>query len=378
MLNNLPSIPIDPIFKLWGEFLVDPNPKKINLGIGIYQDDHGGSYVMPVVQKAAKEIQTKNFDYVSMGGDRSFLETIAQKVLGDLFIKDKVALQQTCGGTQAVQIWGQIMQKAGYTDCIFPTPTWGNHFQLLKNFTPHKFNHLAENGISVDKENYTTNLKKAPEKSLIVLQGGLTHNPCGMNLSIKDLEEIIDIIRDKKISVLVDFAYIGFGDGFSKDAEWLQYLWKNLEDISVALSFSKNACLYRHRLGALLIKTSEKTKIESHLQVFIRESISNPPAFGAEVMNLVLNNYFDQWIEELDIMRNSIDDRRKKLVQLLPESLQYIKQTKGMFGLLPLNIEQIKQLKEEHGVYLLENGRINFSSLQTQKIEAVAKALKAI
>lgn len=378
MLQSLPVIPIDPIFKLWGEFLLDQNPQKINLGIGIYQDDHGGSYVMPVVQKAAKEVQTSNFDYVSMGGDRAFLETVAQKVLGNLFIKDQIALQQTCGGTQAVQIWGAIMTKAGYTDCLFPIPTWGNHFKLLKDFTPHTFQHLAADGISVDLENYKTNIKKAPQKSLLVLQGGLTHNPCGMNLSQKNLQELIDIIREKEISVLVDFAYLGLGESFTKDASWLQYLWSELDNVAVALSFSKNACLYRHRLGALLVKTSEKTKIESHLQVFIRESISNPPAFGAEVMNIVLNKYFDQWIEELDRMRSSIDSRKELLLTALPASYQYLKDTKGMFGLLPLQTNQIKKLKEEKGVYLLENGRINFSSLQTEKIEAVAQALKAI
>lgn len=375
-VKNLPQIPTDPIFKLWEEFQKDPNPNKINLGIGIYQDDLGASYVMPSVQTAAKNIQTQNFDYVSMSGDMDFLENIGKKIFKEEVKISNIALQQTCGGTQAVEIWGKLMQKAGYSECIFPTPTWGNHFQLLSQFKHHKFNHLEKEDPCL--ENYKEALEKAPQKSLFVLQGGLTHNPCGKNLSQEQLQEIIPLIKQKEISVLVDFAYIGFGDGFEKDTQWLQYISKELDHISVAISFSKNACLYRHRLGTLMVKTTEKKKVESHLQFFIRESISNPPAFGAELINEILNNNFDQWLEELENMRISIDQRRQKLIDPMPQSWQHLKETKGMFGLLPLSIKQIEILKKEKGIYLLDNGRINFSSLQESKIDYVAQSILSV
>ena len=40
-LAALQTAPIDPIISVSEAFFADPNPKKVNLGIGIYCDDSG-------------------------------------------------------------------------------------------------------------------------------------------------------------------------------------------------------------------------------------------------------------------------------------------------------------------------------------------------
>ena len=50
----------------------DPDPRKVNLGIGAYRDDDGKPYVFPVVRKA-EEIITANLsldkEYLPIDGD---------------------------------------------------------------------------------------------------------------------------------------------------------------------------------------------------------------------------------------------------------------------------------------------------------------------
>ena len=49
-----------------------------------------------------------------------------------------------------------------------------------------------------------------------------------------------------------------------------------------------------------------------------------------------------------------------------------------MFGILPLDENQIERMKTEFGVYLLKNGRVNFSGLTDVSIPLVAKAINAV
>lgn len=375
MFQNLSPITIDPLFELWNEYQSDPNPNKQNLGIGIYTDEKGQSYVMPSIQKASRAINTTNFDYISMNGERGFLTSTGKLVLGELFDETQIALQQTCGGTHALKIYADLAQKDGYTTCLFPEPTWPNHINLFQSFEHKHFPHLTDT-YTIDINSYQKALQQADSKSMLILQGGPTHNPCGLNLSLSDLEKILPLIQEKNIAICIDLAYLGLGENIEKDRETVQYLWKHVEKIAIAVSFSKNGCLYRQRTGALLIKTDSPSHVEAHEQVIIRESISNPPAFGAEVMNTCLNTFFDQWNTELKDMRDSINQRRQKLLKLLPESYQYLQNTKGMFGILPIKDQDITTLREQHGIYLPSDKRINFSGLQTNATEYIANALK--
>ena len=47
------QVPPDAIFGLVEAFRNDPRPKKVNLGIGVYTDDKGDPYVLPVVRKVS-------------------------------------------------------------------------------------------------------------------------------------------------------------------------------------------------------------------------------------------------------------------------------------------------------------------------------------
>jgi hypothetical protein len=47
MFEALEEVPPHPLSELYGAFAQDRNPDKIDLGIGIYRDDHGRCPIMP-------------------------------------------------------------------------------------------------------------------------------------------------------------------------------------------------------------------------------------------------------------------------------------------------------------------------------------------
>jgi len=376
MFQNLPLIPSDPIFGLMKQFREDSREDKVNLGVGIYRSPDGSPFVFPSVQKAAQELDLQDFNYQPIGGNRAFIKNTAQFALGQAYTSYGWAGIATCGGTQACRVVADLMQSVGTEDLLISDPTWGNHMALFAQMNIIKIPHLDKNH-EVNFEGYKTALEKSKSQSCLVIQGGQTHNPIGTNLSIEQLELLLPIIKDKKLFVFVDFAYLGMGKNLIEDRKMLQFLWEHLEDIAVGISYSKNASLYEHRTGALLVKTPHQDIMQSQLEHIIRSSISMAPGFGQEVMNTIFEKYPNDWQKELQDVCEQIQEDRKLFVEALPE-FDYLATGQGMFGLLPLNPDQIKELRTKYGIYLIHTGRINFAGVKPKNIEYIRDSLRAV
>ena len=50
MFENITSLPADPILGLMAAYRQDSNPHKIDLGVGVYKDEHGRTPVMRAVK----------------------------------------------------------------------------------------------------------------------------------------------------------------------------------------------------------------------------------------------------------------------------------------------------------------------------------------
>lgn len=53
---KVPKAPPDPIIGVNVAFNADTDPKKVNLGVGAYQDDNAKPYIFKVVKKVEQEI----------------------------------------------------------------------------------------------------------------------------------------------------------------------------------------------------------------------------------------------------------------------------------------------------------------------------------
>ncbi len=373
MLDSLLSLPLDPIFALQAEFLADPQPEKINLGIGVYSDELGHPFVFPSVKKAVADLDIEDFDYQPIIGKPEFMKAVSKLMFGSRDSQN-MAMIATCGGTQACRIFSDLMAREGKREILIATPTWGNHFQVFEAHTQKKFDHLKPDG-TVNVEGYRQAIQNSADGSVLLLHGGLTHNPTGRNLTKEDLTSLIPLIREKKAIVFVDFAYCGLGDSWQEDLAWMHLLWDSLIDIAVGVSFSKNVSLYEHRTGALFVKTDRKAVIQSHLQDLVRRSVSMAPVFGQEVFFRVLERHQSEWHEELEGVRRSIEYRKSELLKRLPSQFSVMKDARGMFALLPLTEKQILRLRKDHAIYIPTTKRINFAGLQTKAIDRIAEGI---
>ena len=122
----------------------------------------------------------------------------------------------------------------------------------------------------------------------------------------------------------------------------MRYFLSQGMELLIAQSFAKNFGLYNERCGCLSVVTSTPEKaveVSSQLCKLIRASYSNPPAFGARIVSLVLNTpaLFEEWKAQLQSMATRIIDMRKAALEHLidlktPGSWTHITSQIGMFS----------------------------------------------
>ena len=376
--------PSDPIFSLQERFKNDDSELKYNLSVGVYYDEKGSEFSMPVIKKAAELYLNNHFStsYQPIRGNAIFLKALLHLIVGDQW-KEKseknFAMIQTIGGTSALRCGADFLLRGGYKNIYVSEPTWNNHIGIFKEagMEVAKYPYLESNTMSLDwnrLKNFVVNLK---EKSVLLLHM-CCHNPTGIDLNIKQWEELLVLIRKKKSLCFFDFAYLGLAQGIEEDCFPLRFSIESNFNCMVAFSCSKTFTLYGERVGALMVNAkneAEKKIVQSQIQQIARRTYSNPPRFGADIVTIILNSKSlrKEWEENLLMIRKRIAQTRqylaKKLVHIEPKSLlNSLKQGFGFFNLLGLEDDQVKYLYDQ-GIYLNRNSRINLAALNLNNIE---------
>src|ERR1700757_4160197 len=84
MFEHLASVVPDPILGLMAAFRADPDPRKVDLGIGVYRDEHGNTPVLEAVRQAESALLARQTTktYVGPAGNAGFNQAMEQLVLG--------------------------------------------------------------------------------------------------------------------------------------------------------------------------------------------------------------------------------------------------------------------------------------------------------
>src|ERR1700724_4013498 len=85
MFERLQPVIPDPILGLMAAFRADPDPRKVDLGVGVYRDDRGETPVLESVRRAERELLARQSTktYVRAAGNPGFNEGMQRLVLGD-------------------------------------------------------------------------------------------------------------------------------------------------------------------------------------------------------------------------------------------------------------------------------------------------------
>jgi aspartate aminotransferase len=392
---NVPLAPADPIFSLTAGYKADTFEQKVNLGVGAYRNDEGLPWVLPVVKKARQRLlenESLDHEYQPIAGIPALISGAAKLILGANSValkEERVTGVQTISGTGANYLGASFLArfyKPGGT-VLISRPTWANHRAIFAGvgFQVQEYTYINPETLSLDLEGMLASLRAAPEGSIVVLHA-CAHNPTGVDPTETEWAQIADVIREKRLFPFFDCAYQGFATGdVDRDAWAVRFFVQRGFELFVAQSFAKNFGLYGERCGVLTVVTQTPTlakHVRSQLEILSRASISNPPAFGARIVSMVLNDpeLYAEWLENLRVMSGRIQAMREQLRQALidlgtPGNWDHIVRQIGMFSFTGLTKPQVTVMREEYHIYMTDNGRISVAGLNSKNVLYVARAI---
>jgi aromatic-amino-acid transaminase len=384
--------PRDPILGLTETFIADTNPRKVNLGVGVYVDDSGKVPVLECVKRAESALAAggQPHSYLPIDGIAAYNRLAQELVLGadhPAVAQKRTVTVQTLGGTGALKVGADFLHRVSPNAQVWISdPSWENHQALFEfaGFAVKSYPYYdpATNGCRFD--DMRAAIEKMPSGSIVVLHA-CCHNPTGVDLSPAQWDTIVGIVKARGLVPFVDLAYQGFGDTLSEDAYAARAFAAACPAVFIASSFSKSLSLYGERIGALSVVTEsaeEATRVLSQMKRVIRTNYSSPSTHGGQLAAMVLGNpeLRGLWEKELGEMRDRIKLMRKMLVEKIREKradfdLTYVLKQRGMFSYSGLSKAQVLALREKYSIYAIDSGRICVAALSTRNIDYVADAV---
>ena len=395
MFSAVEMAPRDPILGLNEQFNADPNPAKVNLGVGVYYDDNGKLPLLQCVQAAEKAMMDKPTPrgYLPIDGIAAYDAGVKALVFGadsEPVTSGRVATAQAIGGTGGLKIGADFLKRLSpNATVLISDPSWENHRALFTNagFTVESYPYYdaAKRGVNFDA--MLAALNAAAAGTIVVLHA-CCHNPTGYDITAAQWDAVIAACKAKSLTPFLDMAYQGFGYGIAEDGAVIGKFVAAGLTFFVSTSFSKSFSLYGERVGALSVlceSKEEASRVLSQLKIVIRTNYSNPPTHGGAVVAAVLGNpaLRGQWETELGEMRVRIKAMRQKLVDGLKaagvqQDMSFITSQIGMFSYSGLSKDQMVRLRTEFGVYGTDTGRMCVAALNSKNIDYVCQSIAKV
>ncbi len=387
--------PRDPILGITEAYNADPNPRKVNLGVGVYCDDNGKVPLLECVRKAEHEITGRAAPrgYLPIDGIPAYDKAVQNLLFGEgspLIASARAVTVQALGGTGGLKVGADFLKRFSPASQVWISdPSWENHRALFEGagFTVNAYSYYDPATHGLDFKAMRASLDTMPTGSIVVLHA-CCHNPTGVDPTTAQWDEIITTVRARGLVPFLDLAYQGFGTGIDADGEVVHKFVATPGPVFISSSFSKSFSLYGERVGALTVVAADKdeaARVLSQLKRVVRTNYSNPPTHGGQIVALVLTNpeLRELWEAELGTMRERIRSMRATLVAKLAErapahDFAFVRDQRGMFSYSGLDKAQVRRLREEFSVYAIETGRICVAALNTRNVDYVADAVAAV
>jgi aspartate aminotransferase len=395
MFDAIQAAPPDAILGLTEAFRNDSNPHKVNLTVGVYKDETGGTPILNSVKVAEARLLEgeSSKGYLPIGGLGEFCDLTQRLYFGDdheAVSSGRAATFQTPGGTGALRVAADFIHQNFPSASIWcSTPTWPNHPKVFKaagvNVENYPYFDAESHGVNIN--GMLAAIKEAPPGDIICLHA-CCHNPTGADPSAEQWKQIADAVYGRGLLPFLDFAYLGFGDGIESDRAALTEFARPGSELLVASSYSKNFGLYSERVGALTVVTTDADTartVSSQVKATIRTNYSNPPAHGASIVREILLDAAlrQQWDGELADMRERINGMRKLFTQTMADRLpgrdfSFIERQRGMFSYTGLTAEQVDLLREKFSIYIVRDGRINVAGINSGNVGRLCDAVSSV
>ena len=387
--------PRDPILGITEQFLADPSPSKVNLGVGVYYDDNGKLPLLKCVQAAEKTMMDSPTarGYLPIDGIAAYDAAVKSLVFGadsEAVKSGRVATVQAVGGTGGLKIGADFLKKfSPDARVMISDPSWENHLALFTQagFKVESYPYYDAANRGVNFSGMLDGLNAAAPGTIVVLHA-CCHNPTGYDITAAQWDQVVTACKERKLTPFLDMAYQGFGYGIVEDGAAVQKFVAAGMSFLVSTSFSKSFSLYGERAGALSVlcdSKEEASRVLSQLKIAIRTNYSSPPTHGGAVVAAVLGNpeLRAMWEQELGDMRMRIKSMRQKLVDGLTaagvqQDMGFITRQIGMFSYSGLSKDQMVRLRNEFSVFGTDTGRMCVAALNSKNIAYVCGSIAKV
>jgi aromatic-amino-acid transaminase len=385
----------DPILSLNEAFGHDTRPDKVNLSIGIYFDDAGRIPVLGCVREAEAQMLAESGPkpYLPIEGSAAMRSAVQALLFGadhEAVKGKRIATLQTIGSSGGLKVGADFLKRwFPHATVWVSDPTWDNHRAMFEGagitVNTYPYYDSATGGVRFDA--MMDALGKLPAGSVVLLHA-CCHNPTGVDLSRAQWEQLIPVLKARRLLPYLDLAYQGYGDGIDEDAFAVRALASAGLSFFIANSFSKSMSVYGERAGALSVVCADPYEAElvlGQLKATVRRNYSSPAIHAAGIVARVLTDPKLRAAWEADVagMRERIVAMRKSLHAVLSakkpgRDFGYFLSQRGMFSYTGLSAAQVDRLREEFGVYLVRSGRVCIAGLNTGNVERTAAAMAAV
>jgi aspartate aminotransferase len=392
VLEHLDRLAPDPILGVMAAFRADTDPRKVDLGVGVFRDDAGETPIMRAVREAEREVLARQTTktYVAAVGNSGFNEAMERLVLGEghaALTSGRLRTIQAPGGCGALRLGAELILRADPDAVVHvSTPTWANHVPLLSNcglrLQPYPYFDPATGRVAFDA--MLGALDRLPARSVVLLHASC-HNPTGADLEDAQWRDLLGVVRRRSLLPFIDIAYQGLGRGAAEDAYGPRLFCAELPEVLIAVSCSKNFGLYRERTGALHVLSATAAAADAALSQLMRIArglYSMPPDHGAAIAHAILSGegLRKSWEGELEAMRLRIQRLRGAVLERLTvtcprKDFGFLTRQRGMFSYLGVDAAAVRELRERHHVYMMDDSRINIAGLRMENIEYFAEAV---
>lgn len=390
MFEQVEDYPVDPIMIGADYFAADPREDKLNLTVGIYQDELGQTPVLNAVKLAEQkliETQTSK-SYLALTGNADYCRVLGHEIMGDAF-DDGWVSAQTSGGAVALRVMADLLAQMPKPPTVWlQTPTYGNYVPILKaahaRFAQVPYYDRLKAQITFDQ--MLDGLKAAKAGDVFLIQG-VCHNPTGADMNAEQFDALLDAIEAHGVIPWIDLAYLGFAQSWDADCAMARKIAARFPECIVCITLSKSFGIYRDRAGALFVKTRARDRGRMHRAVsaIVRSGASHAPDHGPSVVRTILQDESLKrlWLAELDQMRARVAKVRQQIVDterdlLGTGQLGYIAEQSGMFSLLPLTDRQEEALTRDHGIHVVKGGRVNVARLGETDLPWLVRSVKDV
>jgi aromatic-amino-acid transaminase len=389
VFSSLPLYAGDPILSMQQDFRRDARADKVNLSIGLYYDEMGKVPVLASVRAARAALAEREPapGYLPMGGDPRYCALVRELIFGE--DDGHIATIQSVGGSGALKVGADFLHGLYPGSGVWVSePTWDNHRAIFEGagFAVGSYPYFDSAHNAVAFEAMLAFIGALPPQGIVVLHP-CCHNPTGMDLTTMQWDALIGVLESRRLIPFLDMAYQGYAEGMEQDCYAMRRMRQAGMCFLVSHSFSKIFSLYSERCGSLSVvcaSAQDAARVHGQLEFTIRRNYSSPPATGARVVAHILGDteLHVLWLSEVQAMRERIARMRFALHEAVATQSGHFPD----WGFLLTQRGQAERrriaeqaaLREEHGIYILDSGRICVAGLTAANVARVGQAFSRL